>query len=235
MPERQATQRDRRAARTGEDDSPLTVEVCESAALHGSIWQRGLRALLERGDSAAVRRTCTAALRLAEAGARLDAAKAALRIGDWRLAVRLGRSLARSTVADRGWTVVGVAAWAAGRSSLGIKALRRVRALDHKELAGLWIDAEGAMLLDRQRSPRIAGADPTSSLLVPLTSHAVGVLDREAAESSYADLHFHHGKCLLQLGLKQESGEALDRALAINPRYSQALAMRVRIGDARPV
>ncbi|MFG0252728.1 MAG: tetratricopeptide repeat protein [Phycisphaerales bacterium JB038] len=221
--------------RIQQPDQPLTVEVRQEVALKGSMWQRGLQTLLERGDSAAVHRACVSALRRAEAGARLAAARAALRIGEWLLAVRLGRSLTRTTLADSGWTVIGVAAWAAGRSSLGAKALRRAGSLDRQELADLWLQAEGAMLLDRQRSPRIAGADPSTSLLEPLTSQALGVLDRAVARNeSYADLHFHRGKCLLHLGLRQEASEELDRALRINPRYAVALRAQGLVHEPRP-
>jgi tetratricopeptide (TPR) repeat protein len=215
-------------------DQPLTVEIREDVALKGSMWQRGLQTLLERGDSTAIRRACGSALRRAEAGARLSAARAALRIGEWLLAVRLGRSLTRTTLADSGWTVIGVAAWAAGRSSLGAKALRRASRLDRREMADLWLQAEGAMLLDRQRSPRVAGADPSTSLLEPLTSQALGVLDRAVARNeSYADLHFHRGKCMLLLGLKQEAAEELDRALGINPRYAVALETQGLLRERR--
>jgi tetratricopeptide (TPR) repeat protein len=174
-----------------------------------------------------VRRACQAAIHRAEAGARLAAARAALRIGDWRLAMLLGRSLALTTLADRGWTAAAVAAWAAGRSSLADRMLRRVRRLDRGELASLWIAAEGAMLLDRQRSPKVAGADPTSGLLEPLTSHALGVLDEAVARHDhYADLHYHRGVLLRHLGLGQEASGEFDRALEINADYAEAQQAR---------
>ncbi|MCK4871781.1 MAG: tetratricopeptide repeat protein [Phycisphaerales bacterium] len=188
-------------------------------------WAAGIKALDVRGDAMALRKVCRAALRRANAAGRLAAAEAMLGIGEWVLAAHLGRSLTRTTLAARGWLVVSVAAWVAGRSSLARRAIRRVDLVDRAHLAHLWVKAESAVLVDRQRSADVADRDPSVSLLRPLLSQALVVLDREVGKHGhYADVHYHRGMCLAEIGLHDDAAASFRQAININPGYTRAKA-----------
>jgi tetratricopeptide (TPR) repeat protein len=199
-----------------------------------SYWVVGLRALVLQGDAPRIEAACRAAFARADARGRLAAAEAAIAIGAWGLAVRLGRSLRFTTIADAGWIAASVAAWAAGRSSLGGRLLSRATVADRAFFSDLWIRAEAALLVDRQRSARIAGKDPSPSVLRPLLTQSLAVLDRDVEQNpNYADLHYHRGMCLSGLGLLVEAREELTEALRLNPHYERARAALVEAADDR--
>ena len=204
--------------------------------LQDSRWASGLRALATRGETGALRQACRSACQRADACGRLAAGEYALRLGEWALAVQLGRSLRLTTLAAKGWAVASVAAFAAGKPSLGMKAMKRCGENDRRYLASLWMHAEFAGHFDRQRSTMIAGRDPSVSLLNPLLARAASILDRHIESTPhYADRYYHRGMCLAGLGLNEEARESLERALEINPFYLKAREAAETLSPAQVV
>lgn len=126
------------------------------------------------------------------------------------------------------WAGLVVAAHAADRPKLIRQAKRRLaecaeRADRQQALAVAWHH------LAATRAGRATpGAAP--SPLRGLLQRADRVLQTAAAEHpGRADAHYHHARCLKTLGSRARATVAVDQALAINPKYRDALELKATL------
>ena len=136
----------------------------------------------------------------------------------WRRIRRAGRDA-------EAWAGLIVCAHTAGRGRLAQRAQARCRQrLDpdarHHALAQAW---------HHLAPTRVARNGPSSapSPLTELLQRSTRVLaDAAEAHPGRADVHYHHARCLAGLGARGRASVAVDQALAINPKYRDAINLK---------
>jgi len=153
-------------------------------------------------------------------------ARALMHAGRLQAAVwRWWRRVRHEPTDAEAWAGLIVCAHAVGRGRLADRAWARCR---------VWADssarrqalAEAWQRLAATRRGRTAPA-PARSPLRELLHHSTQTLSNAGdAYPKRADVHYHHARCLAALHNEQHARRAVDRALAINPAYRDALELQ---------
>lgn len=159
-------------------------------------------------------------------------AVAKLHAGLFEQAGRCFWRLARHNANDhRAWAGLAVCALLSRRLGLAHRARRALaprssRGERQRAFAEFWRHAAAGQALGRARESRGPAASDAGSPLRGLLLRSSATLRRHAQHHpERADTHYHHARCLQALGNLDEARDAVQTALAANPRYVAAAAL----------
>ena len=193
-----------------------------------SLWRQAGQAADELGQDAQAVQRLTRAAQDGDVEALRSLALAHMHAGRFVEAGGAWWRAARSTSDVEAWVGLAICATIANRSGPAKRAAAKLESLDisqrNRIVAQLWPHAVMGRAIAAMRGASLARSASLS--LTQLLQRSSRILKRHVqTHGDRADAQFHLAQCQAALSHTQGASEAVQAALAINPRYLQALKL----------